>query len=226
VSDDFVSTRLVLIRHGESQVTVDRVLGGPRTCSGLSELGVRQAGRLRERLIRTGEIDATALYSSGYPRARETAEIIAPAWDLPIEIEPAFGEHDPGPDCDGMTFQAFIDRFGMPDWEANPHGVTFPGGESVGEFHFRVGAALAPVLDRHRGGVVVIVCHGGVIDAVFRQLLRLPMTGGFDLHTLNTSLTEFVHSRPRRWRLARYDDAAHLEGLPAETPRAGSSSNG
>lgn len=226
MSDDFLSTTLLLIRHGESQVTVDRVLGGPRTCTGLSELGVQQAERLRDRLSRSGEIEATALYSSGYPRARETAEIIAPVWDLPIEIEPAFGEHDPGPDCDGMTFQAFIDRYGMPDWEADPHGVSFPGGESIAEFQYRVGAALAPVLERHRGGVVVIVCHGGVIDALFRQLLRLPMAGGFDLHTLNTSLTEFVHSRPRRWRLVRYDDAAHLEGLPRETPRAGAAPNG
>ena len=220
MSDDFVSTRLILIRHGESQVTVNRVLGGPRTCSGLSELGVQQTERLRDRLVRTGEVEATAFYSSAYPRARQTAEIIAPAWDLRLQIEPSFGEHDPGPDCDGMTFQEFIDKFGMPDWESNPHNVMFPGGETMAEFHFRVGAALAAVLERHHGGVVVIVCHGGVVDAVFRQLLRLPSSGGFDLHTLNTSLTEFVHSRPRRWRLARYDDAAHLEGLPNETPRA------
>ncbi len=226
MSDDFVSTTLVLIRHGESQVTVNRVLGGPRTCTGLSELGVQQAEQLRDRLIRTGEIEATALYSSGYPRARETAEIIAPAWSLPIEIETDFGEHDPGPECDGMTFQAFIDQYGMPDWEGNPYNVTFPGGESIADFHHRVGAALAPVLELHRGGVVVIVCHGGVIDAVFRQLLRLPSAGSFDLHTLNTSLTQFVHSRPRRWRLARYDDSAHLEGLPKETPRADIAADG
>ena len=40
-------TRIVLIRHGESNVTVQRVLGGPRTCSGLSDLGKMQAERLR-----------------------------------------------------------------------------------------------------------------------------------------------------------------------------------
>jgi probable phosphoglycerate mutase len=219
VSDEFKQTRVVLIRHGESQVTVKRVIGGPRSCTGLSELGVQQAERLRERLIRTGEIAATALYSSAYPRARETADIIAPSWGLPVTVEPAFGEHDPGADCDGLTFQDFIDRYGMPDWEGDPHGVTFPGGETLAEFHHRVGAALSQLVDLHRGGVIVISCHGGVVDAVFRYLLGLPMTGGFELHTVNTSLTEFVNSRPGRWRLARYDDAAHLEGLPKETPR-------
>ena len=34
------------------------------------------------------------------------------------------------------------------------------------------------------------------------------------------SLTEFVTTRRNRWRLVRYNDAAHLAGLPAETPRA------
>ena len=50
------------------------------------------------------------------------------------------------------------DAIGMPDWEGKPHSITFPGGESMAEFHFRVGQALAPVLEHHRGGVVVIDC--------------------------------------------------------------------
>lgn len=212
-------TRLVLVRHGESVVTVNRVIGGPRTCSGLSDLGRRQGERLRSRLERTGEIEATTLVSSAYPRARETADLIAPALDLDVEVVDGFGEHDPGPDCDGLTFQEFIDRHGMPDWEADPYTVTFPGGETVASFHHRVGVALTDVIERNEGGTVVVVCHGGVIDAILRRALRSPMTGGFDVHTLNTSLTELVLGRPGRWRLVRYNDAAHLEGLPAETPR-------
>ena len=39
VAGDTPPTTLVLIRHGESRTTVDRVIGGPRTCSGLSDLG-------------------------------------------------------------------------------------------------------------------------------------------------------------------------------------------
>jgi probable phosphoglycerate mutase len=48
----------------------------------------------------------------------------------------------------------------------------------------------------------------------------LPFTGSFELNTLNTSLTELSLIRPGRWRLLRYNDAAHLEGL-AESDRAG-----
>lgn len=221
MSDEFQRTRVVAIRHGESQVTVRRIIGGPRSCTGLSQLGVQQAERLRDRLARTGEIEATVLYSSAYPRARQTADIIAPALSLPIETEPSFGEHDPGPDCDGLSFKDFVDRFGMPDWESDPHGITFPGGETIAEFDLRVGAAFSRVVREHAGGLVVIVCHGGVIDGLMRTVLRAPTTGAFELNTSNTSLTEFVLTRPGRWRLKRYNDAAHLEGLPKETPRVG-----
>jgi probable phosphoglycerate mutase len=217
--DEAPPTRLVLIRHGESQVTVRRVVGGPRTCTGLSELGVQQAERLRDRLAGTDELTATAFYSSAYPRAIETAEIISTAIGLDVTIEGGFGEHDPGPDCDGLSFREFVDRHGMPDWDADLHGVVMPGGETIADFHHRVGSTLSTVLDRHEGGTVVVACHGGVVDAVFRLLLRLPPLGGFELHTANTSLSEFVRVRPARWRLVRYNDAAHLAGLPSETPR-------
>ena len=73
------TTRVVLIRHGESQVTVDRVIGGHRTCSGLSDLGRQQAARLHDRLAATHELDGAVLISSNFDRAIETAQIIGPA---------------------------------------------------------------------------------------------------------------------------------------------------
>lgn len=218
--EEFTPTRVVLVRHGESNTTVARVLGGPRTCSGLSPLGLRQAERLRDRIAEAGELsEATVLYSSEYPRAIETAEIVAPALGLETRTDVRFGEHDPGPECDGLTFQGFVDRYGMPDWHGDAHGERFPGGETLATFQHRVGEVLSEVVGANAGGTIVVSCHGGVVDAAFRYFLRLPQVGGFELHTVNTSLTEFVQVRPGRWRLARYNDAAHLAGLPKETPR-------
>ncbi|MGB0111599.1 MAG: histidine phosphatase family protein [Ilumatobacteraceae bacterium] len=214
------STNLVLVRHGESNVTVNRVIGGHRTCSGLSPLGRTQAQRLAERLERTGELTADALIASNFPRAMETADLVAPAFGgLSVEIDAAFGEHDPGPEIDGMTFVAYVERFGTPDWSGDPHVDIFPGGETTAEFQLRVGAAISRVATHHPGETVVVFCHGGVIDAAFRHLLRAPATGAFDLNTANTSLTHFRSSPTGRWQLVRYNDAAHLEGLPTETPR-------
>ena len=54
-----------------------------------------------------------------------------------------------------------------------------------------------------------------------RQLLDFPRRGQFDLWTLNTSLTEFAvddrGDNRGRWTLIRYNDHAHLAGLPFAT---------
>jgi 2,3-bisphosphoglycerate-dependent phosphoglycerate mutase len=221
---DHHPTRLVTVRHGESNVTVNRLIGGVRTCSGLSDLGRRQAERLANRWMETTEIVADLLISSDFPRAIETAEIIQPALGPTVaqtafEQLSGFGEHDPGPDIDGMSFAAYVERFGTPDWSGDPHVEIFPGGETTFEFHQRVESAFDELLARHAGSCIVIACHGGVIDAVLRKLLTAPMTGGFESYTLNTSITEFVGptSPGGVWRLVRYNDAAHLVGLPSST---------
>lgn len=213
-------TTLVLIRHGESNVTVNRVIGGHRSCSGLSDLGRQQAERLRDRLMTTGELAPDVLISSNFARAIETAEVIAPAFgDLPMEIIAGFGEHDPGPDIDGMTFADYVEKFGTPDW-LDPHVEIFPGGETIATFHDRVIATVELVIDSYRGCTVVVSCHGGVIDAVFRHLLGTASTGVFELSTANTSITGFSSLTSGGWRLTRYNDRAHLDGLPEMTPRA------
>jgi len=213
-----ILTTVVLVRHGESNATVRRAIGGPRTCTGLSDFGRRQCEALAARLASTGELAGSRLYASHYPRAIQTAEIIAPALGGPeVVVDDGFGEHDPGPDCDGLTFDEFLERHGMPDWEADPYGVTFPGGETLAELHHRVGGGLQRLVRAHPGETIVVCCHGGVVNAAMRHALRAPSTGDFELFTTNTSITEMIAVRPGRWRLQRYNDAAHLQGLTPDT---------
>lgn len=222
-------TVVTLIRHGESKVTVDRVIGGRRTCRGLSPLGRRQAEALRDRLRTEGVVGVDALIASDFPRAIETADIIRPVFGEagaphPVDRWSDLGEHDPGPEIDGMTFEAYVERYGTPDWSGDPDLDIFPGGETTRRFHERVARGLTRLRREFAGRHVVAVCHGGVVDAAFRSLLGLSMTGGFELHTLNTAMTTF--SGPSSmvdgpWCLSRYNDAAHLAGLPEATPRRG-----
>jgi probable phosphoglycerate mutase len=211
-------TRLVLVRHGESNTTVARVIGGHRTCSGLSDLGRQQAERLRDRWATGDEFSADVLISSHYARARDTAEILAPSLGgLEVLEDQGFGEHDPGPDCDGMSFDEFVERFGTGWWEGDPFGTSFPGGETVAAFQFRVGQAIRRTVDAYADTTIVIVCHGGVVDAALRLALKAPPTGSFEIHTLNTSITEVHLVKDNMWRLIRYNDVGHLAGLVAHT---------
>src|SRR4051812_37649034 len=72
------STRLILVRHGESVVQVEGIVGGPKACRGLSERGRRQVSALRDRWLRSG-FRADVLLSSTLPRAVETAELLSDA---------------------------------------------------------------------------------------------------------------------------------------------------
>ncbi len=195
-----------------------RVIGGHRTCSGLSDLGRQQAERLRDRLLAGQEIAADVLISSHYSRARETAEIIAPALGgLEVIEDDGFGEHDPGPECDGMSFDAYIDKYGGGWWEGDPFGISFPGGETIASFQFRVGQTIRRTIDTYAGQTVVVACHGGVVDAALRLALKSPPTGTYEIQTLNTSITELQLVRDNFWRLIRYNDVGHLVGLAMQT---------
>lgn len=212
-----VMTRLILVRHGESNVAVERLISSGRTCSGLSELGRRQAQALADRWSANPEIRADLLISSTYLRAIETAEAIAPVLDLPIMQVPDFGEHDPGPEVEGLTYAQFGEKYPDFHWSDDPYLAGFPGGETVAQFRLRVGTALGAVLRDQADKTVVIVCHGGVIDSIFRRLLNTPISGIFELYTLNTAVSEFASTAKNTWSVVRYNDAAHLDGLPAAT---------
>ena len=218
-AEDPRPTRLLLVRHGESNVTVNRQIGGPLTCTGLSDLGRQQAERLRDR-VAAGELPAIdEMWASTMPRAHETAEIINQTMGLDLQIEQDFEEFRPG-DADGMLFADYVERYGMVDQMAEPYKDLSPGGESRSTFFLRVGKVFDELVQTRQGKTLMVVCHGGVIDVVFRRLLNLHSEAAFQLWTTNTSVSEFIttaHGPPRQWRLGRYNDASHLHGLPAAT---------
>ena len=130
---------------------------------------------------------------------------------------PELEEHRPG-EADGCPFVDFPERFGMFDFRAEPDRPFAPGGESLRQFHDRVVAMLRRIETEHEGKTVYAVCHGGVIDAAFRFYLAIGLSDAFDLWTLNTSITEFsIVKQGGRPQLRRYNDAAHLAGLPTKT---------
>lgn len=210
-------TTLCLIRHGESVAQVERFVSGHDTCRGLSDLGRRQAEALRDRLARTGEIQADVLLTSVLPRAIETASIIAPA----------VGGHEPVQDCDfceihageaeGLTWDEFGERYPSTGWD--PMVPAAPGGESWYAFGERVGRTLQRYAEQHADQTIVAAVHGGVVEQSLFHLLGIDAAANQAGHVANTSITEWRFETnpfrlgPPRWTLARYNDAAHLASL-------------
>lgn len=212
-------THLYLIRHGEAVVNVQPIMGGMRGDVGLTPRGVAQAERLRDRLAATHEIKADVLIVSTLPRARQTAEIIAPALGVPMTFDDDVQELRIG-EADGLSLKEAWDRFGVPDFRKYPFRPIAPGGENWGQFILRVGATLDRIAREHRGKTVVIVCHGGVIDGSFIYFfginsLSLPEV---ELFTHNTSITHWEQHHLdgiARWRLRVYNDTTHLRDIGA-----------
>ena len=207
-------TRIVLIRHGEAAVNVQRIVGGPRGDTGLTPVGASQASRLRERLSRTREFDAEVVVASPLPRARETAEIALGHRAAQLCFDPALEELRVG-ESDGMTFSDAMLRWGVPDLYGDPDSVFCPGAESFNAFQRRVRGALRALAERHVGRTVLAFTHGGVVDLSFATFFGLPEatapTLGFA--TRHTSLTVWTRrNRDPHWKLERYNDAAHLVG--------------
>jgi probable phosphoglycerate mutase len=213
-------TSLVLIRHGEAEANVTQIVGGPRGDTGLTARGRTQAERLRDRLAATREIEAHVLLASTLPRARQTAEILAPALGLPITLDDELHELRPG-EADGLSMLDAMARFGMPDFARAPERPVSPGGESWSAFMARVAAAIARITEAHEGKTIVAVTHGGFVDGAFAHFLRLgtglPPT---QFLTRHASITHWQR-RPQwnqtpGWALVTFNDAAHLRDLDAE----------
>jgi probable phosphoglycerate mutase len=218
-------TYLYLIRHGESWPNVKPIIGGMKGDEGLTPLGISQAERLRDRLAESREIPADVLIASTLPRARQTAEIIAPALRLPISFDDEVQELRMG-EADGMSHAEFEGTFGRPDFQSVPTRPVAPGGESWSSFMLRVATSLDRIAEEHAGKHVVIVCHGGVIDGSLIYFfgldgLRMPRVR---FYTRNTSITcwHLIESdaaanplAPPRWRLEYYNDATHLREIGA-----------
>jgi len=215
-------TRLFLIRHGESVAQVEGFVSGHATCRGLSDLGRRQAQALHDRLAATGEIQADVLLTSILPRAVETASIIAPA----------IGGHEPEQDCElceihvgedaeGLTWEQFSEKYPSDTWD--PNVSTTPGGESWYGFGERVLRAIEKHTSAYADKTIVAAVHGGIIEQTLYRLLGLDAAKNQVGHVVNTSITElWLRENPfrpagPRWELVRYNDHAHVVGLPASS---------
>jgi len=212
-------THLYLIRHGQAINVVQKTSGDP----GLSPLGVKQAERLRDRLAASGEIAADVLISSTMLRAKQTAEIIAPALGLPIIFDDEVQEQRPG-EALNMSEEEFREKFGPVEFEQKPYFRLAPGAESWVEFSLRASTALQRITREHDGKTIVIISHGGIIDASFLFFLGLSSLQFpqvlFDTH--NTSITHWYKEAndwveqlnlPVSWILDYYNDTMHLRDL-------------
>jgi broad specificity phosphatase PhoE len=168
-------TEVWLVRHGDCY---EEMAEGPDPP--LSASGRRQAERLAERVRRVG---ATAIYSSPYRRALETARILGDNVHEDrrlVEIELELG------DDDALDFK-----------------------EPAASVVARMSAAIDDIVNAHPGEHVVVVTHGVALMAYVTDILRLE-PGQIRLLPYFTSVT-VVRALGDRRMVGGIADTAHLE---------------
>ncbi len=182
------ATRLILVRHGETELTAQRRYSG-RGDAELSTQGTAQAAAAADHVVAllggraaaaTGAV--AALVTSPLSRCVRTAEEFAKRLPgVPIQVDPDLIECDFG-EWEGLTFTEVRERWPdqLNEWLASPSSAP-PGGESFDAVTARARAAVTRLLAEYPGDTVIVVSHVSPIKLILRDALA---AGDAFLHRL------------------------------------------
>ncbi|MGW8436969.1 histidine phosphatase family protein [Nocardiopsis sp. NPDC055879] len=206
---DTEPTRLLLLRHGRTPLSVERRFAG-RGDIPLTETGHAQAEAAARR---AAEIGVDVIVSSPLARTRLTAGYAADLLGLPVELDEGFVETDFGT-WEGLTFAQARERDAehVDRWLSDPE-TGPPGGESFARVAERVAKARDALLERHRGRRVLLVGHVTPIKVIVQQAMLAPIEALYRMHLDTGCLTEVDCYADGPQVVRSLNDTAHLKGL-------------
>ncbi len=206
------ATRLVVIRHGETAWNAEGRLQGHQDIR-LNALGLRQAVSLVAALADEG---LAAVVASDLQRAWQTGAALATGLGLPLHAEPGLRERCFGM-LEGLTHAEIEAQW--PDharrWRHREPGFAPAGGESLVDFQARCLATVGRVAAAFAGQTVALVCHGGVLDGLYRAATHVALDRPRSWPLGNASINRLLHT-PQGLALVGWNDSAHLDGIAAD----------
>lgn len=162
-----MSTRLILIRHGETDYSLEkRYCGLTDAC--LNKRGREQAQRLCQRL-KSEQIDK--IYSSDSKRTKEFAKIVFKA--RPVEIVPELKEMSFGI-FEGLRHEEIIQRHAKiyKKWLKDPFKTVIPEGDNWINFKQRIEETLGRLASLNKDKTLAIVTHAGPIKIIMNNIVK------------------------------------------------------
>src|SRR5699024_5635414 len=208
-------TRLVLLRHGQTALSVQRRYSGHGDVP-LNEVGREQAPAAAKRLADspelTGATQPVPVLSSPLARADSTARAVAEGCGSTVQtrhgrIETDFGQWE------GLSFTEAAER--DPELHGSWLGdsaVAPPGGESFEAVYGRTRQLCDDVLKEFTGRTVVLVSHVTPIKSLLRMALDAGPSLLYRLH-LDLAALSIIEFYPDGNATARLvNDSCHLRG--------------
>jgi broad specificity phosphatase PhoE len=153
---------LILIKHA----TPVKDPGRPSHEWELSDLGREQAIRLAEDL-QTQNFAIDLVATSEEPKAQETAQIIAAAFDRPMQIVKELAEHDRS-NVPVMQTREFISSVAL--FFKEPNRLVL-GRETARDAKARITHAIERIMSDNAGKNIAVVSHGTVISLFAAEML-------------------------------------------------------
>jgi broad specificity phosphatase PhoE len=210
------STRLYLVRHGETEYNRRGIVQGGGIDSELNETGFAQAEALAERL--SGE-PVDTLYASTLRRAKQTADVLSGPHE-PVtktylrdleEMEWGVFEGEPPSEERDEAMGTIKNR-----WREGQYDYAIEGGESIRDVQSRAHRAMEHIVSRERGKTVIVVTHGRYLRVLLGSVLDDYDLG--DMHRLdhsNTCVNRVVHA-DGRFQAELLNCTAHLDPSSAQ----------
>lgn len=205
-------TRLLLVRHGSTQLTSENRFSGAIGVE-LSDEGRDQTRRLSERLQPE---KIAAVYCSPLSRTVETAKILGEPHKLAPIPRQGLEEISHGR-WEGLTRQEVEERFPgeYESWEADPFTFAPVGGESGVAVLARSLPVIREIVVAHEGQCVLVVSHKATLRILISSLLGFDARGYRDRLDQSPACLNIVEFRdPVRARLMLFNDISHYQDTP------------
>lgn len=166
-----MSTRVLLVRHGDTEASKDGRFAGAADVP-LSKEGRIHASELSVRLSR---YPIHAVYASNMQRAMDTAAYIARIHGLPVVPVPEFREVNHGK-WDGLTRDEIINLFSAAQverYDTDPFHFAPEGGESGEAVLLRAVPTLTQLVRAHSDQTIVVVSHKTTNRLLISHLIGL-----------------------------------------------------
>lgn len=178
----------ILMRHGEAENNVNRILVGRHLESHLTSCGKQQASEAA-RLIQ--DIPIKKIYASPVIRTRETAEIVSKTLGMSYEVDERLYEIDLG-NLVGMNYEEIIRKHGnlfLKFYSEEDPTLTNYGVETFSSVKERVTSLLDEIREKYANENILMVTHLDPIKAAISALLHLEPEALYRWHIRNASLT-------------------------------------
>lgn len=205
--EESLPTTTLLLRHGQTALSVERRFSG-RGDAALTDFGIEQARAVAARVRNVSTVEA--IVSSPLRRARQTADILAEALNLPVCDDPALAETDFGA-WEGLTLTEVRERYPaeVDGWFASVE-VAPPGGESFALTERRVRGAMERLRRDHPAAGVVVVSHVSPIKTLLRLALDAPPHSLYRMQLDLTGMSEIDWYPDGAAVVKRMNDTSHL----------------